>query len=215
MAAAPPGVEVAYLPDLVGVDVRLTVRDRSEADAREALAAAEELLEPVVRDYRIPGESGDVAEAVLAALRTRGWTLGLGESCTGGLVAKRLTDVPGSSAVLAGGVVAYANQAKSSLLGVPGQLIQDHGAVSDPVARALARGAARAFGAHCGVGITGVAGPGGGTPEKPVGTVYFAVTVGERTESVRTVFAGDREAVRIRAAQAALTLLLRMVEDGA
>ncbi|HSG49145.1 MAG TPA: CinA family nicotinamide mononucleotide deamidase-related protein [Longimicrobiales bacterium] len=214
MAGAPAGVEVAYLPDLTGVDIRLTVRDRSGADAREALEAARALLDPVVEDYRVPGESGDVAEAVLDALRARGWTLALGESCTGGLAAKRLTDVPGSSAVVAGGVVAYSNEAKTALLGVSAETIREHGAVSEPVARALAQGAARAFGARCGVGITGVAGPGGGSPEKPVGTVHYAATVGDRTRAAHTVFAGDREAVRIRAAQAALTLLLRMVEDG-
>lgn len=212
MVAAPAGVEVAYLPDLTGVDVRLTVRDRAGAEAQRDLAAAARLLDPVVSPYRVNAPSGDVAEAVMEALRSRGWMLGLGESCTGGLVAKRLTDIPGSSAVLAGGVVAYSNEAKTSLLGVPAEMIRTHGAVSEPVARALAEGAARAFGSHCGVGVTGVAGPGGGTEAKPVGTVHLAASVGETTRVAKEVFAGDREAVRIRAAQAALTLLLRTVE---
>lgn len=212
MAEAPEGVEVAYLPDLTGVDLRLTVRDRSPEEADAALSRAEELLEPVVGDHRIPGESGELARAVLDALEARGWMLGLGESCTGGLVAKRLTDLPGASTVVAGGVVAYANAAKEELLGVSARELEAHGAVSAEVARALALGAARAFRVHCGVGITGVAGPGGGTVEKPVGTIYLAASVGKRAEVEHHFFPGDREAIRIRSAQAALALLLRLVE---
>lgn len=208
----PAGVEIAYLPDLTGVDIRLTVRDHAEGAAREKLREAMRMLAPAVRGHEVPAEAGDMARAVLEALSARGWTVALGESCTGGLVAKRLTDVPGASAVLAGGVVAYSNRAKSDLLGVPPELIEAHGAVSEPVARAMALGASRALAADCGVGITGVAGPGGGTEEKPVGTVHVAVAVEGRTACEKHVFAGDREAVRIRAAQAALVLLLRTLE---
>jgi nicotinamide-nucleotide amidase len=213
MSSAPEEVEVAYLPDLTGVDLRLTVRDRAEPEARAALEMAGELLSEVVEPYLIPGESGDLARAVLDQLAERGWLLGLGESCTGGLVAKRLTDVPGSSAVLAGGVVAYANDAKSRLLGVDADLIETHGAVSEPVARAMARGAAQAFGARCGIGVTGVAGPAGGAPDKPVGTVYVSAAVEGRVVVEHHVFPGDREAVRTRAAQAALALLHRLVRE--
>ncbi|MEJ2541933.1 MAG: CinA family nicotinamide mononucleotide deamidase-related protein [Gemmatimonadota bacterium] len=197
------GVEVAFLPDLEGVDIRLTVRDVDSAAAAS-----------VVDPHRIAG-SGDVVKEVLTLLESRGWTLGLGESCTGGLVARRITDVPGASAVLRGGVVAYANQAKIRLLGVPEELLVAHGAVSESVARAMAVGAARAFDAHCGVGITGVAGPGGGSKEKPVGTVHLAASVGDRVVAERWLFPSDRESVRVRSAQAALLLLLRLARDTA
>jgi nicotinamide-nucleotide amidase len=205
-------IEVAFLPDLEGVDVRFTARDRDEDTAEAALDAAEERLAPVLGEYRVPG-SGDVAREVVEVLTRRGWTLGLGESCTGGLVARRITDVPGASTVLLGGVVAYANPAKVRYLGVPEEVLAERGAVSAEVARAMASGAARAFEADCGVGITGVAGPGGGTPDKPVGTVHVAASVGGRVQTEAWRFSGDREAVRIRSAQAALTLLLRMIQE--
>lgn len=150
-----------------------------------------------------------LAGAVIEALRRAGWSVALGESCTGGLVAKRLTDVAGSSDAFAGAVVAYADRAKSDLLGVSPTLIVEHGAVSSAVAEALARGAAARFGTAIGVGVTGIAGPGGGTSEKPVGMVWFGVRDADgrtRSESVR--FAGDRRQVREGAAEHALRLLL-------
>lgn len=207
------GVEVAFLPDLVGVDVRLTVRGAGALDAARALDGAEERLGPVVEAHRIPG-SGDVAREVLSLLAGQGRTLGLAESCTGGLVAQRITDVPGASAVFLGGIVSYSNGAKMRHLGVEAKLLEAHGAVSRPVAMAMARGAVRAFGANCGVGITGVAGPGGGSPEKPVGTVHVAVVVDDRSAAEEWHFPEDREAVRIRSAQAALLLLLRTAGRG-
>jgi len=215
LQGAPHPLEVAFLPDLVGVDVRLTVRDLPLEEADAILAEGRRLLDPVVAPYLVPGASGDMAVAVLEALQARGWTLGLAESCTGGLVAKRLTDVPGASSVVAGGVVAYSNEAKEDLLGVPPELIRDPGAVSEPVALAMARGAVRVFRAPCGIGITGVAGPGGGSPDKPVGTVFIAVVAGKAEAVEKSVFPGDRDGVRIRAAQSALALLHRLAETGA
>lgn len=206
-------VEMAFLPDLTGVDVRLTVRGLDPEEARRALEEAEARLAPVVEPYRIGG-SGDVAREVVGLLGDRGFTLALAESCTGGLVARRITDVPGASAVFLGGIVAYANGAKIGHLGVDPELLAAHGAVSEPVGLAMARGAVRAFQADCGIGITGVAGPGGGTPEKPVGTVHLAVVAGDRTATERWCFAGDREAIRIRSAQAALVLLYRLLGPG-
>ncbi|MDT8340150.1 MAG: nicotinamide-nucleotide amidohydrolase family protein [Longimicrobiales bacterium] len=203
-------VEVAFLPELTGVDVRLTVRDRDAAGAAAALDAAEARIAPALAPFRLPVPPEALPGLLLEALAERGWTLGLGESCTGGLIARRLTDVPGASRVLAGGVVAYADTAKTALLGVPTDLLAAHGAVSEPVAAALAEGAARVFGAHCGLGVTGVAGPGGGSELKPVGTVWMAATVGDRTRTRHAVFRGDREAVRVRAGQAALALLLEL-----
>lgn len=214
-AMGDPGeVEVAFLPGLEGVDVRLTVRGADHEAARAALDWAEARVGPVVAPHRIRG-TGDVAQEVVSLLAEQGRSLGLGESCTGGLVARRITDVPGASAVLRGGVVAYANEAKTRHLGIDPALLEIHGAVSRPVALAMARGAATAFGADCGIGITGVAGPGGGTREKPVGTVHIAVVVGGGSRAEEWHFPEDREAVRVRSAQAALMLLYRLAGGGA
>jgi PncC family amidohydrolase len=150
-------------------------------------------------------------EAVAELLVSRRLTLATGESCTGGLLAKRLTDRPGSSAWFRGGVVAYADEVKTRLLGVDAAEIVRHGAVSEPVARGLAEGARRGLGADCGIGITGVAGPEGGTEAKPVGTVWFAAATPQATEARQQRFPGDREAVRVRSAQAALALLHRLL----
>lgn len=151
-----------------------------------------------------------LASAVLAALRRRGWTLAMGESCTGGLVASQIVAVPGASDVFLGGAVAYADGLKRGLLAVPEGLLADHGAVSRPVAEAMADGA-RTLGASCGLGITGVAGPTGGTPDKPVGTVHMAAVtpVGRRHQLHR--FPGDRQMVRELTGAFALDLLRRLV----
>lgn len=134
------------------------------------------------------------------------------ESCTGGYIGKRMTDRPGSSDVYQGGVVAYANEAKEGLLGVSAQVIEANGAVSEAVAREMAEGAALALGADAAVAVTGVAGPGGGSVDKPVGTVWHAATFRGRTVAELQTFPGDRAAVRERAAQAALFLLLRLLD---
>lgn len=149
------------------------------------------------------------------ALQQRGWTLALAESCTGGLVSHRITQVPGSSAYFLGGVVAYANQAKQDLLGVDSLTLAEHGAVSAETAREMARGARSTFLVHVGLSVTGIAGPGGGTEDKPVGLTYIAVVTpqGERVE--RYQWSGDREANKQAAAEAALELLLQALGTGA
>jgi nicotinamide-nucleotide amidase len=129
------------------------------------------------------------------------------ESCTGGLVAKLVTDVPGASDVFAEGVVTYANEAKVARLGVPADLIVAHGAVSEPVARAMAEGERAASGTTYALATTGIAGPAGGSEAKPVGLVFIALAGPEGTEVVRAVMPGDRDRVRHRAALAALNLL--------
>jgi nicotinamide-nucleotide amidase len=149
-------------------------------------------------------------ELLAAALRERGWTVATGESCTGGMLAARLVDRAGSSDYVAGGVVAYSNTAKTDLLGVPTELIAAHGAVSPEVARALADGARDRFGADVGIGITGVAGPGGGTAAKPVGYVCFCVTTGDGQVIARDPrLPGSRADIRERATDAGMHLLLR------
>ena len=202
-------MRIAYLPSFRGVDIRLTVS--GETDEEEALRwfdRAETDLRELER-YRFVGD--DLVSGVARALERAGETVAVAESCTGGLLAKRLTDRPGSSRWFLGGVVAYADAVKTEWLGVPAELIRAEGAVSEQVARALAVGAARAFGADGGVGITGIAGPGGGTPDKPVGTVWYAAVQGDRAVAERRVFPGDREVVRERSAQAALHLLYRLL----
>ena len=154
-------------------------------------------------------EDGSTVDDQIAALLAGRW-IATAESCTSGLVAARLTDLPGSSAYVAGGVVSYSNEAKSELLGVDPALIDAHGAVSEPVAIAMADGALRRFAADTAVAITGIAGPGGGTEEKPVGTVCFCVKLGDGTTDVRTMrLPGNRSDVRERSTTVAMHLLRR------
>ena len=144
-------------------------------------------------------------------LRVARWTLAVAESCSGGLLASRLTDVPGSSEYVQCGVVCYSNRSKIDLVGVPAALIVEHGAVSEAVARVMAHGIRARAGANVGIGITGIAGPGGGTPEKPVGTVVIAV-VTDHDACVRTFqFIGGRDQVKYQATQAAMNMLRLML----
>ncbi len=147
------------------------------------------------------------------ALRARGWTVALGESCTGGLVGHRLTQVPGSSEYFLGGVVAYAYDAKERLLGVRHQTLYDHGAVSRETAAEMARGARVAFGADLGVAVTGIAGPGGGMPDKPVGLTWIAVSTRSGDLAEHYQWKGDRTTIKASAADAALELILRVLAD--
>jgi nicotinamide-nucleotide amidase len=155
---------------------------------------------------------GRTLEAVVGdALRARGWRIAVAESCTGGLLGARLTEVPGSSAYVLGGVIAYDNAVKTRELDVPAALIDQHGAVSEPVAAAMAAGVRRRFGAEIGAAITGVAGPDGGTAAKPVGTVCVAVDSPDAV-SVRTLFfPGDRDAIRRHSTAAALDMVRRAI----
>jgi nicotinamide-nucleotide amidase len=139
-------------------------------------------------------------------------TVATAESCTGGLISKRITDVPGSSRYFLGGVVAYSDEMKIRHLGVARDLLEKDGAVSRSVAQAMALGVADRFGANVGIGITGIAGPGGGSEEKPPGTVWYAVAIDGRIAARGERFLGDREAVRERAAQAAMAFVLARLE---
>ncbi len=162
-----------------------------------------------------PDDIADLATDVIAAATARGWTVATAESCTGGLVAGALTAVPGSSAVVDRGFVTYSNAAKTALLGVPETLLDSHGAVSEPVARAMAEGARSRADVDLAVSITGVAGPGGGSPEKPLGLVHFACAGAAGTVHARHDF-GDlgREGVRLAAVRVALTMLVEACEAG-
>ena len=204
-------VALAYLPNAEGTDLRVTVRGARPDDAARRLAAAAERLRTVVGDAVYGEDGADLAAVVLDLCREKGLTVGVAESCTGGLLGARLTAIPGSSDVVVGGVIAYSNALKTSMLGVPSTALAEQGAVSEPVVRAMASGARSATGSSIGVAITGIAGPGGGTEEKPVGTVWIASDLGGDVESRRLRLIGDRTEVRQRAAQAALEMVRRRV----
>ena len=158
-------------------------------------------------------EMRDAAESVLVACRKKGLKLVTVESCTGGLVAATLTAIAGSSDVVDRGYVTYANEAKRDMVGVPWGMLVAHGAVSEPVARAMAEGGVVQSGADLAVSITGVAGPGGGSAEKPVGLVHFgAARKGFETLSERHVFPGDRDAIRRLTVITALAMLVKLAE---
>jgi len=202
-------LSLAYLPSLDGVDLRLTAWTLPPEEADRRLAEAGDRLRRELGDHYYGEEDAPLAAAVLALLRARGLRLAVAESCTGGLVEARLTAVPGASDVFTGGLVAYADTVKREQLGVPSEVLETHGAVSEESARAMAAGAARVFGAGCAVAVTGIAGPGGGTPDKPVGTVWIAALVDGSTTALKRTFPGSREDIRRRSAQAALDLLRR------
>jgi nicotinamide-nucleotide amidase len=188
----------------------IEVATRFEPDAQSAYDALHALIAQRHADTLFSHDGATVDEQVARLLAGR--MLAVAESCTGGLLAGRLTDRPGSSAFFAGGVVVYSNEAKSSLAGVDPQLIARHGAVSTQVAEALADGALERFGAGVGVGLTGIAGPDGGTDEKPVGLVCFSVASREGARLTRSVrLPGDRADIRDRATTVALHLLRRLL----
>ncbi|HEX7124093.1 MAG TPA: nicotinamide-nucleotide amidohydrolase family protein, partial [Gemmatimonadaceae bacterium] len=158
-------------------------------------------------------DSTDLAAVVLERCRARGLRIAVAESCTGGLLGARLTSISGSSAVVLGGVIAYANEVKIAALGVDPGLLGRVGAVSEEVAKAMATGVRDRFGAEIGVGITGVAGPTGGTPDKPVGLVWIAADVGGSMRSYGGHFVGDRAEIRFRATQSALDMIRRSLRS--
>jgi nicotinamide-nucleotide amidase len=202
-------VELAYLPNADGTDLRLTVRGVLADEADTRLENAAKRLRHVVAAFVYGEEGVDLAEVVLDLCRARGITIGVAESCTGGLLGARLTAIPGSSDVFHGGIIAYDNRVKSSLSGVPDALLRDYGAVSEPVVRAMATGSRAALGTDVALAITGVAGPGGDTEDKPVGTVWVALDLRGDVESRRYMMVGDRAEIRHRSAQAAMEMLRR------
>jgi nicotinamide-nucleotide amidase len=183
----------------------------AEPEAEERLLAFESALEERLGRYLFSTDGRTVEELVLDRCRERGWTLATAESCTGGLIAAALTGIPGSSEVLAGGIVAYSNEVKVEQLDVPAELIEEHGAVSAEVAEAMAGGARERLGVDVGVAVTGVAGPGGGTEGKPVGLVYYHVETPDGGRGASFDFPGDRDSIRRRATVASLHLVLRVL----
>lgn len=204
-------IDTTILAVLGQVELHLTARAAHRPGAERALdLAVSELAEGLGTSvYSVDGRT---LEAVVGdLLRAAGWTVAVAESCTGGLLASRLTDVPGSSEYMRGGVVCYSDELKVEWLGIPAELIAEHGAVSEPVARAMAETVRDKAGASVGIGVTGIAGPGGGTVEKPVGTVAVAVAA-EAEARVRTLqLFGAREQIKYQSAQAGLNMLRLML----
>ncbi len=203
------GVETTICAREFEIHVDLLVEPGAE-ERGEALERA--LVEPLER-YLFGRDERRVEELVLELCRARGWTIGTAESCTGGLVAARLTSVPGSSDAFLGSVVAYANAVKESELEVRASTLAEHGAVSAETAAEMAAGVRERLGVDVGVSVTGIAGPDGGTPEKPVGLVFIHAQTPEGRHGVEFSFPSDRETIRLRAAVAALHLVRRLLSQ--
>jgi nicotinamide-nucleotide amidase len=201
------GVEATICARDFEIHVDLVVEPGAEPRGDALASALRAPLEP----YLFAEDERSVAELLLELCRARGYRMATAESCTGGLVAARLTDVPGASDVVAGGVVAYANDVKTAELGVSERLLAEHGAVSAEVAEAMAVGVRERLDVEVGISVTGVAGPAGGTPEKPVGLVYFHVSTPEGEEGRSFSLPGDRATIRSRATVSALHLARRVL----
>ena len=204
---------LAFLPGVAGVDLRVTAKGLPRARAEKLVSEAMLKLSGRVSAYVYGEDDADLAAVVLEKCRVSGLNLAVAESCTGGMLGERLTGIAGSSDVFLGGVIAYHNDVKRNMLGVRGEDIERYGAVSEQVALQMASGVRDKLGADVGVSVTGIAGPGGGTPEKPVGLVWIAVHASE-VKARRFHVGGDRGEIRQRAAQAALEMVRRALSKG-
>lgn len=203
------GLEVGYCARMAEVDLRLI-------GSSEAIARGRELALRHFGKQCFSEDGATLEEVVVRDLARAGRTLATAESCTGGLIGDRLTDVPGASEVFTHGFVTYANRAKEELLGVSPADLESHGAVSEPVARQMAEGAMRAAGSDVAVAVTGIAGPGGGSDDKPVGTVFLAIALrGRPTQVIRAFHPRDRQAFKRTVSQAALDLVRRSLKPDA
>jgi nicotinamide-nucleotide amidase len=212
-----PGTELgslplAFLPGVAGVDLRVTVKGLPRAQAESMIREAIVKLKSRVATYAYGEDDADLAAVVLERCRASNLRLAVAESCTGGLLGERLTNIPGSSDVFLGGIIAYHNDVKRDLLGVRVGDMERYGAVSEEVAVQMAAGVRKKLGADVGVSVTGIAGPGGGTSEKPVGLVWVAVH-GSEVKARRFHVGGDRAEIRQRAAQAALEMVRRALSN--
>jgi len=207
----PAGLKLAYLPNPNGVRLRLSSYTLGKEEAERAVGEAFRKLEDIIPGNIVGYEGASVESAVADMLRDGGYTLSVAESCTGGRIASRFTAMAGASDYLLGGVTAYTVAMKCRVLGVPEKLIEEHGVVSEPVARAMAEGVAALTGSHFAIATTGVAGPSGGTEETPVGTVWMAVVTPWGTVAERRVFNSEREVNIERASAYAIDMLRRQI----
>ncbi len=204
---------LAYLPSTDGVELRVTAWGLREDEAERLLEAAAAQLRQRAGEHAYADDGADLAAVVLDQLRARKARLVVAESCTGGVLSARITAIPGASTVFIGGVVAYDNMVKSGTLDVHPELLDQYGAVSEQVVSAMAEGVQRQFAVEAALAITGIAGPTGGTADKPVGTVWLAARYGAAARALKRLFPGDRNEIRARSAQAALDLLRRLLAD--
>jgi nicotinamide-nucleotide amidase len=209
-----PPIAATILAALGQIELHLSTRATSRDAADHALEAATRQTCAILGADVFSTDGRSMEEVVGAVLASRGLRIALAESCTGGLLTSRLTDVPGSSRYVERAVVTYANEAKQELLGVTAESLAEFGAVSEPVAVAMAAGVRDRSAVDIGVGVTGIAGPGGGTPEKPVGTVAIAVSSRDAVRSRMFRFHGERDQVKFQASQAALDMVRRMLTGG-
>ena len=206
-------LSLAYLPGIAGVDLRVTAKRLARARAQKLVREAIEKLRIRLSAYVYGENDTDLAAVALEKCRSLGLKLAVAESCTGGVLGQRITNIPGSSDVFLGGVIAYHDDVKRQELDVRAEDIERYGAVSEQVALQMASGIRKKLGADIGVSVTGIAGPGGGTPEKPVGLVWIAVDASE-AKARRFHLVGDRAEIRERAAQAALEMVRRALSNG-
>jgi nicotinamide-nucleotide amidase len=204
-----PDTETTILASPPGIQLHPRVWSRDPAQANQILDEMVKRMALALGEHLYSTEGEAMEEVVAGALTENRATIAVAESCTGGLLAERLTNIPGSSSYFLGGVVCYSNELKSSLVDVPAELIESKGAVSPEVALALADGIRKRTGATIGVGVTGIAGPGGGTPEKPVGLVHIGIADERGPRERRFQFPGDRERIRMHASQTALDSVRR------
>jgi nicotinamide-nucleotide amidase len=202
-------VDTTILAGNCEIQIHLFCAKPTLEEAQQRVDQLASKLEEALDEHLFSSDGETLEQIVVYYLELKQETLAVAESCTGGLLAQRITSISGSSRSFLGGAVVYSNELKTDFVDVPAQLIETHGAVSAEVAEAMAHGIRRRTGASMGVGITGVAGPGGGTEAKPVGLVYIAVSYGNKTESLECNFRGDRERVRMWASQQALDLVRR------
>jgi len=204
-----PDTETTILASPPGIQLHPRVWSRDPAQANQILDEMVKRMALALGEHLYSTEGEAMEEVVARALTENRATIAVAESCTGGLLAERLTNIPGSSIYFLGGVVCYSNELKSALVDVPAELIESKGAVSPEVALALADGIRKRTGATIGVGVTGIAGPGGGTPEKPVGLVHIGIADERGPRERRFQFPGDRERIRMHASQTALDSVRR------
>jgi nicotinamide-nucleotide amidase len=208
-AAPEEKLAVAFLPSWRGVDIRLSAVTRNDKAGHEQVAELEAKLKERIGKYIFGYDDESLPEAIGALMRKKNLKLAVAESCTGGLLGKLLTDISGSSDYFVGGIISYSNDVKIRQLGVPEEIIARHGAVSEPCARAMAEGVRHNLNADIGISITGIAGPGGGTPEKPVGLVYIGLSAFDKITVTEHKFGHLRERNRERAASTALDTVRR------
>ncbi len=204
-------VTIGYYPVGTEVHVSLTVSGRSRDESEGLFSRTDDVIVQTLGDTLYGIDHDTMASVVGRLLQQNGLTVSVAESCTGGLLGSKMTEVPGSSAWFVGGVIAYSNAVKEHILGVDNSLLSEYGAVSTPVAAAMARGVAVKTGSHAGVSVTGIAGPTGGTEAKPVGTVHMAFFARNQTTEHQYHFSGTRKEIQERAAHTALNLIRRVL----